>query len=293
MKPTVALTLLVLFISCSETPVMQTFDWQGHRGARGNRPENTLPAFHYALDAGMTTLELDLAVSSDSQLIVTHEPWMNAEICLDPLGNRIPRMEEKRHNIFAMTMDSVRTYDCGSLKNTRFPEQQPQPAYKPVLREVVRSADRYAAKIGREQPDFNIEIKSSPEWDGVFTPGVPRFVELVLQEIAQLGIADRTTVQSFDERVLVELRKQGTTTNVAYLTEELVDLEQKTKSFGFVPDIWSPYYPLVNEASMNIAKGLNMKVIPWTVNDSTIMRNLKELGVDGIITDYPERATAL
>lgn len=291
MNVSLSLVLTLLLAGCvaESTDRMSTFDWQGHRGARGARPENTLPAFRYALDRGVTTLELDLAVSADGHLIVSHEPWMNAAICLDPQGQRIPELEERRHNIYRMSLDTVRTYDCGSLRNPRFPEQRPERVHKPTLREVVEDSDKYARTTDRPLPYYNIEIKSAPELDGVFTPGVAAFVTLVLREVQNLGVAERTTVQSFDERVLVELHRQRTPTQIAYLTEYPADLATKTREMGFVPDIWSPYFPTVNAVSVAEARALEMRVVPWTVNDPAVMTELKKVGVDGIITDYPDR----
>lgn len=282
---------LLLLAACAPETLthMPLFDWQGHRGARGARPENTLPAFRYALDRGVTTLELDLAVSADGHLVVSHEPWMNAAICLDPQGRRIPELEERRHNLYRMTLDTIQSYDCGSLRNPRFPEQQPERAYKPTFREVVEVSDDHARASERELPFYNIEIKSAPEMDGTFTPEVETFVTLVLAEVKKLDLADRTTVQSFDERVIVELNRQRTPTSIAYLTENPVDLAAKTEQFDFVPEIWSPYYPTVNAVSVAEARKLGMRVIPWTVNDPAVMMELKSIGVDGMITDYPDR----
>ena len=286
--PILAAGLLLLLVNC--TDMNQAFDWQGHRGARGKFPENTLPAFTYALDQGMTTLELDLAVSKDGQLIVSHEPWMNSTICLEPSGERIQTLFQREHNLYLMDVDTIRSYDCGTLRHKHFPEQQNRKAYKPTLTEVVEHSDAHARKTQRELPRYNIEIKHDPSYDGRFAPPPAEFVELVIAEVNRLGIAERSTIQSFDLRVLKELHRQEAPTDIAYLVERPVDLAKTEVTLGFMPDIWSPYFPLVSDVNVTQAHELGMRVIPWTVNDTTVMRRLIEDGVDGIITDYPDRA---
>ena len=286
-----AAACVALFVNC--TDMNEPFDWQGHRGARGKFPENTLPAFTYALDQGMRTLELDLAVSKDKQLIVSHEPWMNSTICLEPNGERIQTLFQREHNLYLMDVDTIKTYDCGTLRHKHFPEQQNQKVYKPTLAEVVETSDEHARHTGRELPRYNIEIKHDPSYDNRFAPPPAEFVELVIKEVDRLGIAGRSTIQSFDRRVLQELYRQQAPTDIAYLVERPVDLTKTEATLGFMPDIWSPYFPLVSDVNVTQAHELGMRVVPWTVNDTTVMHRLIEDGVDGIITDYPDRAAGI
>lgn len=276
------------FFACKTTenrPVSmpRDFDWQGHRGCRGLMPENSLPAFLKAAEnPAVKTLELDLAVSKDHQLIVSHEPWFNPEICTFPSGDTIKKKDEEKFLIYRMTLSAIQSFDCGSRPNPRFPDQQKMKTYKPTLREVVK-----AVQAIRPDIHWNIEIKSNPAWDGVRHPPVDEFVRLVIAELRELGIEKTATVQSFDVRALHTLHVQAPNMKLAFLIENADSLEANLARLDFKPDIYSPYYLLVNEALVRQCHERSMKLVPWTVNDVKSMRLLLRLGVDGIITDYP------
>ena len=261
------------------------FDWQGHRGCRGILPENTVPAFLKALDyPEVTTLELDLAVSKDNQLIVSHEPWFNPVICRQPNGDSISRRDAEKFLIYQLTAAEIREFDCGSWGNPRFPEQQKMKAHKPTLREVVE-----AVRLKRPNILWNIEIKSQPQWDGVRHPPVEEFARLVIAELKNLGIEKNAVVQSFDVRALQAMHRQAPEIRLAFLIENIKSFDFNLEKLGFTPAIYSPYYQLVSKKLVRKCHANNMKLIPWTVNDVPAMRGLIHLGVDGIITDYPNR----
>ena len=267
-----------------------TFDWQGHRGARGLLPENTIIAFERALEfPQVTTLELDLAVSKDQKLVVSHEPWMSALISSHPDGSVVTEDEEKDLRIFDMTLAEVQGFDVGSRGNANFPDQAAQPAVKPSLEAVVQAAEAKAQKLQRSLPYYNIEIKSLPDWDDTFTPKPATFVALVVRELQRLNIAERSTVQSFDIRSLQELKKQAPKQRLAYLIANRNSLEKNLELLGFTPDIYSPYFLLCTPALVTSLREQNIRLIPWTVNETEEMERLIEMGVDGIITDYPDR----
>lgn len=276
------------FLACKTTEnrpvaIPSGFDWQGHRGCRGLLPENSLPAFLKALEfSGVKTLELDLAVSKDKQLIVSHEPWFNPAICIQPNGDSIRIKEAEKFLIYQMTASEIRGFDCGSKGNARFPEQQKLKTYKPTLREVVET-------VRAIRPDirWNIEIKSQPEWDGLRHPPVEEFVQLVVAEVRALGLQKLATVQSFDVRALNALHRQAPDFQLAFLIENANSIESNMARLDFVPAIYSPYYLLVDKALVQKCRSQKMKLVPWTVNDVKSMRLLIRLGVDGIITDYP------
>lgn len=269
---------------------MQSFDWQGHRGARGLLPENTVPAFLLALEyPQLTTLELDIAVTKDSQLIVSHEPWMSHHICSFPDGRAVTEADETELSIFQMTAEEVLQYDCGSRGNDRFPEQKSMKVHKPLLAEVVRAAEQRAKDRERALPKYNIEIKSRPEWDGLKSPDPATFARLLLQEVDDLGISDRTCIQSFDTRALEAVHRQDPDMMTAYLVESLDSLEQNLARLSYTPTIYSPYYMLVTGNMVREIHERGMQIIPWTVNETENMTALRDLGVDGIITDYPDR----
>jgi glycerophosphoryl diester phosphodiesterase len=263
------------------------FDWQGHRGCRGLMPENSIPAFFKALEyPEVTTLELDLAVSKDNQLIVSHEPWFNPSICRLPNGDSIPKKDAERYLIHQYTAAEIRDFDCGSWGNSRFPQQQRQKTWKPTLRELVEAV-RKADPVKGATIRWNIEIKSSPEWDGTRTPPIEEFARLVITELRALGLEKTANVQSFDTRALEAMHRQAPDIRLAYLIENIAGFEANMKKLSFTPQIYSPYYLFVSPKLTRKCHTKNMKLIPWTVNDKSAMQKLIGAGVDGIITDYP------
>lgn len=261
------------------------FDWQGHRGCRGLMPENTIPAFlRAAAIPEVTTLELDLAVSKDNKLIVSHEPWFHPDICHLPDGDTIPQKDAERYLIYQMTQQEIKAWDCGSWGHPRFPQQEKAKAFKPAFRDVVFAVRR----AHQERPiRWNIEIKSEPAWDGVRHPPVAEFARLVVDEIKYLRIDTLCTIQSFDVRALKEVKKLAPNLPLALLVENEQSLQWNLDALGFQPDIYSPYYKFVDQKLVAECHKRGIRVIPWTVNDKTAMRQLTALGVDGIITDYP------
>lgn len=287
------LGLVMLTVACQPSLIMdeKIIDWQGHRGARGLAPENTIPAFLKALEfPAVTTLELDLAVSKDSQLVISHEPWMNALFCLQPDGSAILEEEEKsRFAIYQMNYAEVKTFDCGSKGNPNFPEQELVKAHKPTLREMVTTIEEHVKANQLPPPNYNLEIKSEVEWDSILCPNPQTFARFVVDEVEQLGIRKRVVIQSFDLRPLREVRALGHDLRVALLVYLPGRLQDQLDQLGFVPQIYSPYYKLVTANLVEEAHDRGMKVIPWTVNETTVMDSLLQMGVDGIITDYPNR----
>lgn len=268
-------------------------DLQGHRGARGLLPENSLPGFRRALELGVTTLELDTGVSADSLVVVSHDPWMHPAICLTPEGARIPEAEEHDHALFQMPYAEIARYDCGSIGNPRFPEQQPTAVAKPLLDSMLVDAERYAAALGLPPVRYNIEIKSKPEHDGVYHPSVDVFARLFVDVLARNGVLERTTIQSFDPRALAAVHALDPTATLSLLVSNDDGLEANLDRLPFTPDVYSPNYRLVDAALVAAAHARGMQVVPWTVNDVDAMRRLVALGVDGLITDYPDRGAAV
>ncbi|HEX8350058.1 MAG TPA: glycerophosphodiester phosphodiesterase family protein, partial [Hymenobacter sp.] len=169
----------------------------GHRGCRGLWPENTLPAFLHALELGVDTLELDVVISADEQVVVSHEPWLSAALCLDADGRPIPLATERDFNIFQLSYDYIRRCNCGQQRQARFPEQQLIAANKPLLRDVFQQVEARTQQLGRVPVRYSIEVKSSPEGDAIFHPAPPHFVELVVAELQAAGVTSRTVLLSF------------------------------------------------------------------------------------------------
>lgn len=283
------LLLLMLSINASAQYIPK-FDVQGHRGARGLRPENTIPAFLIALDSGVTTLELDVVITKDKQVVVSHEPWMSPSICLDPTGNPIPEKSEKKFNIYQMTYAEVKAFDCGSKGNEKFPEQQKIKTVKPLLSDVIIAVDVHTKNFTQYEVDYNIEIKSSPEGDGKFHPSVQEYSDIVYKLLDQYLPLERIVIQSFDFRVLKYWRDQYPEIRLAALVENLKSVETNLNDLGFSPSIYSPHYKLLTKEKVDYLHHRRIRVIPWTVNEVSEMLSMKGMGTDGFITDYPDRA---
>lgn len=281
------------------------FDIQGHRGARGKMPENTIPAFLFALDSNVTTLELDLAITKDKQVIVSHEPWMSAEICLNPEGNPFTKKDEKKFNIYQMTYDQVKLWDCGSKEHERFPEQKKMIVSKPLLSDVIIAAENHIKNFTKYEVDYNIEIKSEPETDNKFHPKPDKFSDMAYELIDQYLPLDRVVIQSFDFRVLKYWHKKYPEVRLAALVENKKSIDENLNELGFIPSIYSPDFKLLAKDSVEYLHTKNveltekqkeakiksrLRVIPWTVNEPAEMLSVKGMDVDGFITDYPDRA---
>jgi len=252
-------------------------------------PENTLPGFIKAVELGVTTLEMDVVISADSQVVVSHEPWMSSEICTRPGGIVIEKAEEKTLNLYKMDYPQIQGYDCGMKVNAKFPNQQKIPAVKPTLKMVVRMIRSFAEDNKYAQPRYNIEIKSDPKAYNEYQPEPAKFVDLVVTEIKRLGIENITTIQSFDVKVLEELNKrEGHKYAIAYLVEKGKKLKKNLDKLTFKPDIYSPLYTLVTETTVTECHTQGIKIIPWTINSIVDLDRLKVWGVDGGITDFPD-----
>ena len=274
---------------------MSDIDIQGHRGARGLLPENSLPAFQLALELGVRTLEMDTVISKDERVVVSHDPWFSSDICLQPDGSRIPEDNQDRFRLFDRTYDEIRSFDCGSIGNPRFPSQRPASVRKPLLEEVIHFAESYAFKIGREAPHYNIETKSTPEGDGVLHPDPETFARLLVRVLRKAGVVDRCIIQSFDPRTLRVVHEDEPSLRTALLVSagQEGDLSAHVDTLGFTPTIYSPEKSLVTGQLVSICHADGIQVIPWMVNETAEMLKLHALGVDGLITDYPDRAMAL
>jgi glycerophosphoryl diester phosphodiesterase len=175
------------------------FDIQGHRGYRGLYPENTLVAFEQAIIAGVNTIEMDVVMSKDGNVVVSHDPVMLKSLCLSPSGKALKNDNTK---LFELTYKKIMEYDCGSLAQPNFPKQKLSKSYKPLLSEVFEFADTVTAKHNLPDVRFNIEIKSASNGDGVLHPKPPVYSEAVLEIIKLYEMEDRCTLQSFDYRIL-------------------------------------------------------------------------------------------
>lgn len=281
----------ILLVNC--TRPVRTLDLQGHRGARGLFPENSLLGFEKALEIPeVSTLELDLCVTADNQLILSHEPWLNEQICTikDSLREGIT------YSIYKMTYDSIRQFDCGSKGLPDFPKQQLASTNKPLLKELFAMID----KKGLRWPNFNIEIKSRRKGDHIYHPAPKQFAVLVVEALKELNEAypeadllNKVSIQSFDLRALREVRNTALPVRLSLITEKTADPAEEMDALGFPVDIYSPGCELVTPELISWCHFRQIAVIPWNINDLEEMQSLVDMGVDGIISDYPNKFNAL
>jgi glycerophosphoryl diester phosphodiesterase len=266
---------------------------QGHRGCRGLFPENSLPAFAHALKIGVRVLEMDVCISSDGQVVVSHEPVMNALYTTKPDGNPVLKSEEAFYNLYQMPYSEIKKFDVGLRGNGLFPEQAKIAAYKPLLADVLALGEAFRKKTG-EAVYYNIEIKSDPKAYGLSQPPVDEFSKLVWAQIQPQVKPAYVMLQSFDFSVLKfwhvamvrgEFPEVALSALVTRKSPEAV-----VRDLGFVPAIYSSNFSDVSKSVVDQAHELGMKVIPWTANEMKQMQALIDMGVDGVITDYPNRA---
>ena len=294
--------ILLLFCCMTVIAIVQpsppAFDLEGHRGCRGLMPENTIPAFLKALDLGVTTLEMDVVISKDNQVVVSHDPYFNAAFSIAPDGKPVEKNEQKNLVLYQMDYADIKRYDVGSNGNAAFPEQQKIKTYKPLLSEVIEQAEAYRKAKNLPAFSYNIELKSESSEYNKSQPEPVTFCDLVQAIIKKQLKSDRVVIQSFDFAILKQW-KQGIETGnypkvrLSALVENLRSPEKNLDELGFKPDIYSPHFRLLSQDKIARLHVQGIKVIPWTVNQRDDMNRLKAWGVDGLITDYPDRANGL
>jgi len=290
--------------------IASALDLQGHRGARGLMPENTLPAFARALSIGVTTLELDTAVTRDGVVVVAHDATLNPDITRDSTGQWLNRSDIAIHDLcFA----ELQQYDVGrinprSVYARRFPEQQPMDGAR-----IPRLADVFALarRAGNDHVRFNIETKISPEHAQRTLPP-PEFARALIALVRAEKLEARVTIQSFDWRTLQVIQHEAPQITTVYLTAQQSwqdniqagaasspwtaglhirqfggSLPQLIKAAGGT--VWSPYHGEITRTAVHEARQLGLKVIVWTVNEPHDIERMINMGVDGIISDYPDR----
>jgi glycerophosphoryl diester phosphodiesterase len=290
---------------------LRRIDLQGHRGARWLLPENTLPSFEHALKAGVTTLELDLAATRDGVLVISHDPALNPDITRDASGRFLAATGP---NIIDLSWEQLQAYDVGRIKPgsryaTIFHEQKPLDGTR-----IPRLRDLFALvrAQGNRTVHFAIETKITPLRTDQ-TPTPERFVDLLLQEVDDAGVADRVQVLSFDWRTLRRVQQLRPRMPTVYITAQLDALDNlqikagrdsawtagfQHRQHGSVPRMihaaggthWSSFWRELDAAKVREAQALGLKVLAWTVNDRDTMGRLLDMGVDGLVTDHPDLA---
>ena len=307
MRGTIIAALLLL---TSATALAQSFDLQGHRGTRGLAPENTLAAFRKALEIGVGTLETDLALTRDGVLVLSHETRLNPDLTRGPDGKWLTGWGPP---IRTLTKAELAPYDVGRLNpDSRYAKQWPQQVaadgeHIPTLQALIA----LTRSIGRDAVRFNIETKLAPDKPDE-TADPQAFARAVVEAIRAEGVVARTTVQSFDWRTLLEVKKLAPEIATSCLTIETSNTDTVRRTAppspwhagldlaahgGSLPRLvkaagcgtWSMFWRNLTPALVKESQALGLVVLPWTVNDPADMNRLIDMGVDGIITDYPDR----
>jgi glycerophosphoryl diester phosphodiesterase len=260
------------FIFMTESMTAQTkILVHGHRGARAMRPENTLPAFEYAIAQGVDVLELDMAVTKDNVIVISHDPLLRSPVCTGPRNDAV---------IHTLTLAEVRQWDCGKVRNPLFTKQQPVPGTRmPTLDDVFQLASRGTF-------EYNIETKSSPRTPE-YTPPPDEFARMVLARIRQYKLEKRVILQSFDFRTLVAMRKLAPEIRLAALTSTDKRDFASIAAEAAHAEIVSPEFHLVTPAKVEAAHQAGLQVVPWTADTEADWDKLIEARVDAIITDDP------
>lgn len=255
-------------------------------------PENTIPAFLHAMELGCDWIEMDVVITGDGQVLVSHEPWIDARICRDANGGSFSEKAGRDLNIFQLPLSEVRSYFCIPSTVDVQRGMWKEDWHKPTLAEVVHATDRFAHERGSAPVKFNIEIKSEVEWYGIFQPLPVPFAEQVLAEIDMLHIKERCLIQCFDVSVLEAVHASAPEMPVALLVENDEALEHHLQRLSFKPGYYSPEFHMVNEELVRTLRAREIGLLAWTANEPEDIRSLIVLGVDGIITDHPERVTS-
>lgn len=263
------------------------FDVQGKAGARGIMPENTIEGMLKALDLGVTTLEMDAVISKDKLVVLSQEPYFNNEISLQPNGKPITLKDQKKFNIYKMDYEEVKKFDVGSKVHDRFPGQMKFKAYKPLLSETIDAVEAYVKEHKLAKPVYSIETKTIKNGDNEFHPEPAEFVDLIMEVINSKKLAKRVIIESFDMRTLQYLHEKYPKIQTSLLIDEKEPFEDYIEKLGFKPTIYSPYSVLVGKGLVDRCHAMGIKIIPWTVNSVKEMKYFMDLGVDGVLTDYP------
>jgi glycerophosphoryl diester phosphodiesterase len=279
----------------SMEPEFENFVIHGHRGCRGLLPENTIQAFRKALELGVDFLELDVVVSKDKKVVVSHEPYFNPIFSTKPDGK--PVLSVKETNIYELDYKEIRSYDVGLRGHSCFPDQNKMASFKPLLSDVIDLISAFRLSFSSKSFGLNIELKSLPFEYNVSQPEPFEFVSLVLKELHLIDSKVDVVLQSFDINVLKILHWQRQSSlyfDISFLVEPEDDneIDSNLEKLGFKPDIWSPNYSVLSKTKVDYLHQKGIKVIPWTVNEISDMSQMLNLGCDGIITDYPDRAIA-
>ncbi len=290
LKNLFSLLCVALLFSCSGTnnhSDKNNFDKQAHRGGRGLMPENTIASEKNAINFDCT-MEMDLQMSKDKRIVVSHDSYFDSDFCLTPEGDTMARKDGLSRLIYNMPYDSVEKYDVGIKPYPAFPRQKKMHAIKPLLSVLIDSVEAYGKRKNHVN-HYNIEIKSDPKDDGKTYSTLEEYIDSVMKIIIDKGIAPRTMMQSFDVRALRIIHKKYPKVETSFLVEafNIKTADGYINELGFKPDVFSPEFSLVTPDLVKAFHKKNILVIPWTPDTLEEIQHLKDMDVDGAISDYP------
>lgn len=287
----VVLIALIAIVGCGQSEQEKELELIGHRGATGLAPENTIPGFKKALEHNVDAIELDVVITGDEQVVVSHEPWFRHDICLTPEGDSISTDTQKDHLIYKMNYDQIAEYDCGSVQREGYPDQENQRLAKPLLTDAIQEIENHIEQNDLEQVGYKVEIKSKSAWyeeDNEIQPTPEQASEMVHEVLVEEGIIDRVDIFAFNPRVLDKFEEiDSSIPRVFLIPKSKTDLEENLSELNSLPDVYATNYTLVDSSLVEQVHSKDMRLIPWTVNEYEDMVELVDIGVDGIISDYP------
>lgn len=265
-------------------------DAQAHRGGMGLYPEETFAAMKNAMDLGVNTLEMDLCITADKQVVLSHDLYFHPRYSTRPDGTSVEEGDPKVW-LYTLPLAEVQTWDVGLKQNPAWPEKHCMKAVKPLAAEVIAACEAYWQEKGLSPVKYNIEIKSEEgEGEGTLWPEYHEFTDLCMTMLEAFGLGDRLIVQCFDERALNYIHTAYPGHILSYLVEDWeTDFDTYMAKLDFTPEWLSPNHKNVDAALMERAHERGMKVVTWTVDEPDEMRRLMEVGVEALISNYPDR----
>ena len=273
----------------SQAVPFPAFSAEAHRGGRGLMPENTILAMKHAMTInGITTLEMDTHITKDGKVVVTHDDYLSPGFMLTPDGKEIPAGDAKKYPVFQMDYAELKQFDLGTKPLNGFPDQKKVKSYVPLLSDLIDAVEK-DIKANKRKPFFyNIETKCQASGDGITNPTPEVFVKLLMEVIEQKKIKPYVVIQSFDKRTIQLIHEKYPKVRTSFLVANRKNYAENIADLGYKPFILSPVWQMVDATLIQQAHADGVKVIPWTANAAADIKKLKDLGVDGIISDYPD-----
>ncbi|GAA4320917.1 glycerophosphodiester phosphodiesterase family protein [Compostibacter hankyongensis] len=259
----------------------------GHRGTRGLMPENTIPSFEKALEIGANTIECDVHITRDGKVMIYHDASPTPSYTTFADGSDIPPAERKKYTWYKLNYDEIRKFVIGMKDYPAFPQQQRIATYAPLMGEMIDSVEAFTRAHDLPEAFYLVEIKSGPGTDGVEQPNPEEYMKILMPVLNAKHLGNRLIVQSFDERPLQIIHRDYPNIRLGFLLSNKKTFEENLQTVGFTPEFYNPSFNLVTPELVKACHDKGIKIVPWTVDSEADVKKMKALGVDGIITDYP------